>query len=204
MKVVARLESISELRRVSGVSDRPIEVEHAIKCAARADPLIYRLTRGFSIRAVVISTLVRRQCSPKYSDSVLMRPFDDLLQTHDEVLRADHLVNKRHLRGRSAVGQSWPHVRPADVVDALQHDQVNDPRLCQNISIEARQRADARTIVQNAISTDPLVKHGQPGSTLLARQTTCQNIRPVAVISLLRPYAIGNRIAKCHSRCRLI
>ena len=94
-------------------------------------------------------------------------------------------------------------MRPANVVDALQHDQVNDSRLRQNISIEAGQRADPRTIVQNAISTDPLVKHGQAGSALLVRQTTCQNIRPVAVISLLRPYAIGNRIAECHSRCRL-
>src|SRR5947199_408074 len=96
-----------------GVARGSVEIEDRVKCPAGADPLIYLLTRGFPVLAVVVSTLVRRQRTPKYSDSVLMRPFDDLLQTHDEVLRAHHLVNKRHLRGRTAVRQSWTHVRPA-------------------------------------------------------------------------------------------
>src|SRR5260370_36024916 len=96
-----------------------IEVENTVKSSAGSDPLIDGLTWGFSISAVVVGAFIRSQCSAEYYDSMLTGAFDDLLQTHDEILRAHHFVTKRHLQGRSAIRQSRHHVTPADVVDTL-------------------------------------------------------------------------------------
>src|SRR5215472_10142956 len=187
------------------ITHSSVKIENTVEITARADPLIDRLTRGLSIRAVVVGTFIGCQRSPENPNPVLMSPVDYLLQTSDEILGAHHLVGKRPRLWNCSVWQrSWLHVRPADVVDALQYNHINDAGLRQHIAIKSRQGIDAGSVAQYAIPPDPLVEHSQPGASVVLRQPTGQNIGPVTVFALLCSDPIRNRITESDRGRRLI
>src|SRR6266576_6325691 len=124
VKVVARVVAVAKLTWVIRITHGSIEVENTVKSSAGSDPLIDGLTCSFSIGGVVAGAFIRSQCRAEYPDPLLMRTFNDLLQTHNEVRCARHLVSERHLRGCSTIFRWRLEVRPSDVVDPLQYDQV--------------------------------------------------------------------------------
>src|SRR6266568_2707492 len=174
-----------------GVAHGSLEVENSVKCPAGTNPLIYRLTRLFPVLTVVVRTFVRRQCRAEHPNSVQMRALDDLLQAQNELLSAYQLAGKGRLFSGSTIRQSRLHVRPADVVNSFEHDQVDDTRLCQDISIEARKRVHSRAVAQYAISANTLIYNGSAGP-LLGSQSIRQKVGPIGILALRCSNSIRN------------
>src|SRR5437588_11726592 len=95
--------ALPKLRRMVRITHGSIEVEDSIKSSTRADPFIDCLTCRFSICVVIVGAFVRCHGSAEYLDPMLMGTFDELLQAHDEVFRAHHLVGKWCLFDRGAI-----------------------------------------------------------------------------------------------------
>src|ERR1700730_1984691 len=184
-----------------GVTHRSIKVENGVKSTARANPFIDGLPFCFSVSGVVVSALIGSQCSAEYLDSMFVSPLNYLLQASYDLLGTYSFAGERRFLSRRTILQwSWLDIGPADVVGALQHGQVGDAGFSQHVMIEPCQRTSASTIVQDAIAADSFVDHRQVRGGRLASHETCQNIRPVTVVALLRSNTISNRIAQSHNR----
>ena len=182
--MVAGVVAFAKLTRMVRIAHSTIEIENAIECTAGANPLIHRLARGFPVLAVVISAFVRRQRGAENPDSMLMGAFDDLLQAHDQFLCRHQFAGKRTLFHGGAVRQPRLHVRPTDVVNSFEHDHADHTRLCQDVAVQACQRAYACAVAQNTISTDAFIYDGQsgwllsrpPGDSLEGRASRCSHL----------------------------
>src|SRR5450755_2879133 len=103
MKVIARVTGRSQLIWALGIANSGIKVNDTVEGAARENPKIDSLSHRFALGAVVVGTFERRKSCSEHSDPMLMSAFDDLSQTHNEVLRADHLMGERSLLHYGAI-----------------------------------------------------------------------------------------------------
>ena len=120
-----------------------------------------------------------------------MRPFDELLERRDQIVRADRVARRR-------IG---PRAK-ADVVDPLHNHEPLHARLHQHVAIEASQRADARAVAQYPIAGDALIQYGDVRATR-GRQTAGQKAGPATIGIGRRHRAIGDGISKSDDRRRI-
>ncbi len=114
-----------------------------------------------------------------------MRALDELAMRGNQVVRARH---------RCVAAD-------ADVVDALEDDDVLRAWLDQDVAIETRQRADAGTVAQDAVAGDAFVQHGH--RNLRRRKTPRKFIGPAVVRVHGRARSVGDRVAEGDDgRCR--
>ena len=100
-----------------------------------------------------------------------MGSVDDLLHTRDQIVGSDSLRRKwARSGGRTVLRWRKLHVRPTDVVDSFQKNDVADTWLRQNIPIKTGERIDPGAVVQDAIASDPFVENGETRPTVQARR----------------------------------
>src|SRR5262245_5295220 len=117
MQMIAGIELSPETLRLSGIPCRLIEVDHAVVHPARPDPLVERGSLGFSLDGITRRALEGRERASKNPDSARVGAFDHLPMSGNQI------------RG------AWRRIVHAvpDIVDALQHDDVRDTGLFQNL-----------------------------------------------------------------------
>ena len=94
-------------------------------------------------------------------------------------------------------------MRPADVIDSLKDDQVDDPRLRQYVAIKACQRVYASAVIEDAVAANTFVHNCDAGKLPLMGQSIRQEVRPVCVIALLGSSSVRDRIAERHEGASL-
>src|SRR5262252_1265010 len=194
MEVIAAVIGCRDRSRASWIGKNAIEVDDAIKGAARAYPIIdglaFCLFVGRKISLIGRSRegiFEWRQRNANDLDRAEMGALDQLpVAGNDFVCSANNAV-------RLDSG-----ARPPDVVDPDEDHDVRNGGLAQHVTLESRQCADAGTVAEDTIAGDTLVldRNGTPG--LL--QTACEDIRPATIGVDSRGGPVGNRISKRHNR----
>src|ERR1700722_9252411 len=170
MQVIATIVYRQHSRRMFGVADASIEVNHGIERTAVADPRIYReanrLTRWGPGAHQECLVLERRQGAAEDPDAARVRPQRHLLQA------SEHLFGGYLLLG----------LRPtiAQVIGAEQHDHMRHARLCQHVAIEPAQAAVTTNVMQDAVAAETLVHHRHWPAAAARDQPACELIRPTA------------------------
>ncbi len=148
------------------VPDRGLQVDEAIEGAAGANPVIYGLADRFPVFGVIAGAVIRRQRAANHCDAMGVGTHDHLVESKDE------------FRGRGAVGNA---VQAANVVDALENEQIFCSALRDHIAIEARQRVDAGSIPQNLVAADGFIQYRKFAILWIGLQASRQLIRPSLV-----------------------
>ncbi len=84
----------------------------------------------------------------------------------------------------------------ANVVDALQDDEVLDAGLSEDVAIEAGERIGAGSIVQNAVAADALVEDAEVCGLLVSLQAAGEHVGPARVGVAGAVRAVGDAVAE--------
>jgi len=193
MQVVAAVEGVQQMVGMLRVTHEGIEINHRIKVARGANPLINNLAVGFAQRAgvVIARTNVRSDCSSVDAQAVRVGAFDDLLVGGDDLRDKVVMVGGRHF----AVDR-----QPAQIVDALKENEPAHASLRQHIGIEARQNVRPQAVGQQVIAADALVGDANGSRFRRALQTAGQFIRPAVVSVGGGCVAVGDGVTENHDR----
>src|SRR5262249_20348699 len=94
VQMIAGLERLLHLRRLRGIAERRVEVEHAVELLARPHPVVDGLAYSVAVGRVVPGALVRRDRRAVDLEALRVRPRDNL------PVAGDHRVPRRLDRGR--------------------------------------------------------------------------------------------------------
>jgi len=130
---------------VSWVGGEFVEVDDSVELIGGADPLIDGLTHSFACGRLVFCADERGEGCADDLDAVGVGTSGELAEADDEVLCGDDIV------GFVGVGGV------ADVVDALQNDDVFDAGLRYDVAVEASEGGGTGGVVEDAVATDALV-----------------------------------------------
>jgi|SRR5689334_382719 len=152
MQMIAAIEIRPQVIRVCGIAHYLVKIDDSIKVTGSSNPLIHGLAVRFIRRArmVVIGTHVGQNSGTDRRYSMRVGASDYLL-----ISAADALHQRGMLGGTDLVCPS----EPAEVVDALQHDQVLNTGLRQHVPIETCKSIRAESIGEEVVAADALVKN---------------------------------------------
>src|SRR5579872_2899874 len=113
MQMVAAVVHRQKPVWIAWIANGGSKIDDAIESSARPNPTVNHLSLRLTFVAVVVGTLVGRKRATEDFDTVGVRSTNDLLQACDQLLRSYFL---------RLVGSGL--MRPAQIIDAFEHDHV--------------------------------------------------------------------------------
>ncbi len=190
MQVVAGVVRGEQPLRILRVACHQVEINHGVEVARRANPFVHCLAIGFGRCAGVIELRAdkRQKRSAEHLDAVRASASDDLF------VRGDDAPHQRVVLGLRDFGGSRQH---ADVVDALQHNQVANAGLREHIVVKSGQRIRPEAIEQQAIAADAVIEHSDGLGRVGGLQAPSQEVGPAIVAVGRSAVAVGDGIPEC-------
>ena len=109
--------------------------------------MIHGLAYLFALLGKVSGAFVRREGSSDYLDAMLVGAGNELGKPLFQIFGAQLVIGLVRV------------VERANVVDAFQQNEVFDPGLRKNISIEAGKRVLSDAMYENAVTADAFIQH---------------------------------------------
>ena len=164
---------------LGGIGDEAVEVDHAVEDAACADPFIQGDAPGLMVRGVVAVALDGRDGGAEDLDA----PFVGLLDDPGPYFL-------------DTLGGGLRVAAAAQVVRALEEDDVLDAGMAEEVADVAALARGAETAAEDAVAAQAEVQHGEVPRGGIREEGLRELVRPAVLAVRRRAAAVGDGITQ--------
>ena len=190
--MITGIERLQQAIGMLRVACDHIEVDDRVEMPGRANPLVHCLAIGFDLgsRMVKLGANERQNRRANRLDTMRMRARNHLL------VRSSDAVNHRVVFRARVIAFARHH---AEIVHALQHDQVATACGREHIVIEARQRIRTKAVEQQSITANSGIYYSEVCRSRIRLQALRQQVGPAIVAVRCCAVSISDRIAESNN-----
>lgn len=194
VQVVTGIKGSGHPRRLRRVAQGRTQVDHRIEGTVLAQPVVQLAAQRVLVCGVVV---LQRRAGQGAGERQQGRA-EDAQAVAAGLLGQCPIAGLQLAQGRVGLVAGEGRARPADVVDADQHDHAGHTGLVDHVALEAGEGGCAHAIAQQAAAGNAGIDHGHA----TRGQTGSQMVGPALVLVQGGGGAIGDRIANDYDAAR--